>query len=134
MILFARNLIAKDFWLKLFSLALAILIWLTVWFSTHGENATSPWLALIGRPPDESVLTIPVRVPAGTSDPSEVKITLRGDPRILKSLGPQNVRAEVDLTGVQSANGLLCPVEIIVPKGISYSRVEPDQVAVSSSK
>ena len=139
MIVFARNLIAKDFWLKLFSLALAILIWLTVWYSTHGENPTSPWLALIGRAPDESVLTVPIQLPSGTplkftAAPAEVQVTLRGDPRILKALKPQNIRAEVDLTGVQSANGLIRPVEIILPKGISYSRVEQDEVAVQSSQ
>ena len=133
MIVFARNLVAKDFWLKLFSLALAILIWLTVWFSIHGETTTSPWLALIGRPPDESVLTIPVHVADGTSEPSEVSITLRGDPQILKTLKPQNIRAEVDMTGVESANGLLRPVEIILPKGIFYTHVEPDEVAVQFS-
>ena len=133
MILFTRNLVAKDFWLKLFSLALAILIWLTVWFSTHGETASSPWLALIGRPPDESVLTVPVHVPAGTADPSQVTITLRGDMQTLKTLTPENIRAVVDMTGVESANGLLRPVEIILPKGIFYTRIEPDEVAVQLS-
>jgi hypothetical protein len=132
MIVFARNLIAKDFWLKLFSLALAILIWLTVWFSIHGETP-SPWLALIGRPPDENVLTVPVHVPDGTADPAQVTITLHGDPHILKTLKPQNIRAEVDMTGVESANGLVRPVEIIVPRGISYTRVEPEEVAVQFS-
>src|SRR6185503_11332059 len=104
------------FWLKLFSLALAILIWLTVWFSIHGES-TSPWLALIGRPPDENVMTVPVHVLDGASDPAQVTITLRGDPQVLKNLKPQNIRAEVDMTGVESANGLVLPVEIILPKG-----------------
>jgi len=134
MIVFTRNLVTKDFWLKLFSLALAILIWVTVWFSTHGETSTSPWLALIGRPPNESVLTVPIHVPGGTSDPAEVTVTLRGDERILKSLKSQNIRAEVDLTGVQSANGLMRPVEIILPKGIFYTRLEPDEVAVQLSR
>jgi hypothetical protein len=133
MIVFARNLIAKDFWLKLFSLALAILIWLTVWFSIHGETTTSPWLALIGRPPDESALTVPVYVPDGTSEPSQVTVTLRGDVQILKTLTPQDIHAEVNMTGVESANGLLRPVEIILPKGIFYTRVEPDEVAVQLS-
>jgi hypothetical protein len=134
MILFTRNLVTKDFWLKLFSLALAILIWLTVWYSTHGENAASPWLAMIGRPPDESVLTVPVHISGSpgrfSSDPADVTVTLRGDPQILKTLKPQNLRAEVDLTGVESANGMVSPVEIILPKGISYTRLEPDQVEV----
>ena len=131
MIIFTRNLVAKDFWLKLFSLALAVLIWLAV--RMNGESSTSPFQALIGRPPDENVLTVPVHVPDGVSEPAEVTITLRGDSQILKTLKPQNIRAEVDMTGVESANGLLRPVEIILPKGIFYTRVEPDEVAVQFS-
>ena len=34
-----RDLIFKDFWLKLFSLALAVLIWLTVSFAIQRESA-----------------------------------------------------------------------------------------------
>jgi len=104
MIVFARNLVVKDFWLKLFSLALAILIWLTVWFSSHGETSTSPWLALLGRSPDETVVTVPVRLPAGTTQnfsaqPAEVQVTLRGDPKKLKALRSQDIRAQVDPGG-----------------------------------
>jgi hypothetical protein len=39
----------------------------------------------------------------------------------------------VDMTGVESANGLVRPVEIVLPKGISYTRLEPDEVAVQFS-
>jgi YbbR domain-containing protein len=139
MIVFARNLVAKDFWLKLFSLALAILIWLTVWFSNHGETSGSPWLALIGRPPDENTVMVPVHVPSGMAQhfsamPAEVKVTLRGDPKILKNLRTQDIRAQVDLTGIESANGMLRSVEIIVPKGISYTRIDPDEVEVQVSR
>ncbi len=40
MIEFLRNLILEDFWLKLFSLALAVLIWLTVTFASQKEVGT----------------------------------------------------------------------------------------------
>ena len=114
MIVFARNLVAKDFWLKLFSLALAILIWLTVRFIS-GEATASPWLALLGRAPNE------------------VQVTLRGDPKILKTLRKQDIRAEVDLTGIESANGLLRPVEIILPQGVAYTHLAPEEVEVRVS-
>jgi YbbR domain-containing protein len=135
MIVFARNLVVKDFWLKLFSLALAILIWITVYLSTNGETSNSPLLALIGRPPDQTVLKVPVRLPTGaaqqfSSDPADVKVTLRGAPQDLKALRTQDIQAVVDVTGVESANGLVRPVEIILPKGISYTRLEPETVEV----
>ena len=138
MIVFARNLVVKDFWLKLFSLALAILIWLTVRFISSGETTTSPWLALLGRAPDENVVTIPVHIPARngqsfSANPPEVQVTLRGDPTIIKNLRKQDVRAEVDSTGIESANGMLCPVEIILPQGVAYSHLAPEEVEVHDS-
>ena len=138
MIVFARNLVAKDFWLKLFSLALAILIWLTVRFSISGEASTSPWLALLGHAMDENVVSVPVHLPSGTAqnfsvDPPEVQVTLRGDPKIIKNLRTLDVRAQVDLTGIESANGLLRPVEIVLPQGISYTHIAPDEVEVHVS-
>jgi YbbR domain-containing protein len=137
MIVFARNLVAKDFWLKLFSLALAILIWLTVKYST-GEGPASPWLALLGRAPDENIVAVPVHMPTGltqtfSADPAEVQVTLHGDPKILKTLRKQDIRAEVDLTGIESANGLLRPVEIILPQGVSYTHLAPEEVEVRVS-
>jgi hypothetical protein len=134
MIVFARNLVAKDFWLKAFSLALAVLIWLTVRFSINGETSTSPWLALLGRAVDENVVSVPVHVPLGTSvNPPEVQVTLRGDAKIIKNLRTLDVRAQVDLTGIESANGLLRPVEIVLPQGVSYTHIAPDEVEVRVS-
>ena len=90
---------------------------------------------LLGRAPDENVVTVPVHVPAGrdqtfSADPAEVQVTLRGDPKIIKNLRKQDIRAEVDLTGIESANGLLRPVEIILPQGVAYSHLVPDEVEV----
>jgi len=138
MIIFARNLVVKDFWLKSFSLVLAILIWLTVRFSINGETSTSPWLALLGRAADEKVLTVPVHVPSGglqtfSVDPAEVQVTLRGDPKRLKDLRSEEIRVQVDLTGVETANGLLRPIEVILPSGISYTHVSHDDVVVRTA-
>ena len=137
MIVFARNLVAKDFWLKLFSFALAILIWFTVRVIS-GETTASPWLALLGRAPDENVITIPVRIPAKNgqsfiANPPEVQVTLRGDPKIIKNLRKQDVRAEVDSSGIESANGMIKPVEIILPPGVAYTRLAPEEVEVHDS-
>jgi YbbR domain-containing protein len=136
MIVFVRNLVVKDFWLKLFSLVLAILIWLTVQFSISKE--VSPWSALIGRAVDEKVLTVPVSVPTAdartvTVDPAQVQVTLRGDPKLLKSLGAEDIRAIVDLTGVEMADGLSRHVQVILPAGISYTQLSPDAVEVRVS-
>ena len=136
MIIFVRNLVVNDFWLKLFSLVLAILIWLTVDFSLHKE--ISPWAALIGRTADETVLPVPVSAAAIGSrtvnvKPAQVQVTLRGDPELLKNLRPEDIQAEVNLSGVESASGLRRPIEMILPRGIAYTRLDPAEVEVTVS-
>jgi hypothetical protein len=132
MIIFVRNLVVNDFWLKLFSLALAILIWLTVDFSINKE--VSPWSAIIGRTSDETVLTVPVQAPSVggrvmTMNPAVVQVFLRGDPKLIKGLRPDDVRAEVESTGVDSGDGVR-PVNVILPPGVAYTRITPEEVDV----
>src|SRR5215472_17396408 len=103
MIIFVRNLVMKDFWLKLFSLAFAVLIWVTVKFSIDKE--ISPWSALIGRTPDQADVSVPIAIPQMNGrtvniNPSQVLVTLHGDPKLLASLG-ESVRAQVNLTDVE---------------------------------
>lgn len=136
MIIFVRNLVVKDFWLKLFSLVLAILIWLTVDFSIHKE--ISPWATLIGRTADETVLPVHISVPVMVArtvqiTPEDVQVTLRGDPKLLHSIGTNDVHAEVNLSDVESASGLRRPVEIVLPEGIAYTHVKPAEVEISVS-
>lgn len=132
MILFVRNLVVKDFWLKLFSLALATLIWFTIDFSITKE--VSPWSELIGRTADETMMTVPVVIPPNYHNmsvtPDQVQLTLRGEPKLLERLKPEDIRAQVDLSGVQSANGLLRPIEVILPQGVSYTHIDPERVEV----
>lgn len=137
MILFVRNLVVKDLWLKLFSLALAILIWFTVDFSL--SKAVSPWSEIIGHTADETVISVSVLAPADTRNvnisPEQVEVTLRGDPKKLDELKqrPEGVRAQVDLSGVKSADGLLCPIDLILPQGVEYTHINPERVEVSVS-
>src|SRR4051812_24566543 len=96
MITLLRNLIFSDFWLKLFSLVLAILIWLLVSFAIHREVS----------PTAEQVFIVPVQVTASDSNvrnyqvnPKEVQVTVRGQARKLQSLAAAEIHAQVDLTG-----------------------------------
>lgn len=137
MIIFVRNLVVKDFWLKLFSLVLAVLIWLTVDFSLSKE--VSPWAALIGRTADETdVPGVHVFIPPMDGrivkvEPADVQVTLRGEPRLLKDIRAKDIHAQVDLDGVESASGLRRPVAIVLPKGVAYTRVDPAEVEVTVS-
>ncbi len=90
MIAFLRNLVFEDFWLKLFSLVLAVLIWLTVTFASQKEGGTE----------DRVFSNLPVTVLASAEDvrnfkvsPREVEVTVRGDPQTLQSLQSKDIRA-----------------------------------------
>src|SRR5215472_7859172 len=92
-----QDLILKDFWLKLFSLALACLIWFTVNIAI--KNDISPRTSLALTPTDELLLRdLPVIVmsPAEeargfTINPKTVDVTVQGDALGLKNLRKQDV-------------------------------------------
>jgi YbbR domain-containing protein len=128
MIAMLRNLVLEDFWLKLFSLVLAVLLWLTVTFASQKDTGI-----------DQRVLSkmIPVTVLASAEDihsfrvsPSEVAVTVQGYPKILQNLQTNDIRAIVDLTGVVVARDLRKRIEVTVPAGVAPLRVMPEEVQV----
>ena len=127
MIALLRNLIFEDFWLKLFSLALAVLVWLTVTFASQKDAWT-----------DKRVLSnLPITVFSATEDvrgfkvsPSEVQVTVQGDAKTLQNVQSKDIRVMVDLTGVATARDLRKRVEVFVPEGVAYTRVAPKDVQV----
>lgn len=127
MIALLRNLVLEDFWLKLFSLVLAVLIWLTVTFASQQEVRT-----------DRRLFShLPVTIMAAAEDvhnfrvsPSEVDIIVQGDPKVLQNLHSKDIRAMVDLTGVAVARDLRKRIEVSVPAGIAPVRVAPEEVQV----
>ena len=127
MIAFLRNLVFEDFWLKLFSLVLAVLIWLTVTFASKKEAGTE----------NRVFSNLPVAILASAEDvhnfkisPREVEIMVRGDPATLQSLQSKDIRAVVDLTGVTVARDLRKRIQVSVPAGVTYLRVAPEEVEV----
>jgi hypothetical protein len=135
MIVFLRNLVMHDFWLKLFSLALASLIWILV--SPAASKRLSPTAALLNNNSDRSVV-VPLQVVASAGDvhafkvsPSEVEVTLQGDKKVLQDLQARDIRALVDLTGIESARGMRKQIDIVTPPGVTYTRVVPAEADVT---
>ena len=129
MIAFLRNLVLEDFWLKLFSLMLALLLWLTVTVARRKDTGA-----------DQLVLPkmlLPVTILASAEDvhnfrvsPGEVQVTLQGNPKTLQNLQTNDIRAFVDLTGVAAARDLHKRIEVSVPAGVTALRVKPEEVQV----
>lgn len=138
MIRFLRNLVFRDFWLKLFSLGLAVLVWFLV--SPAVYHQPNPMAAALSNPrtEEQTYFNIEVQVLATAADvrsfkvnPSEVEVTVRGETNLLGQLQAKDIRALVDLTGIESApRGMRKRIEVTTPAGITLVRVIPAEVDV----
>jgi YbbR domain-containing protein len=136
MIPWLQNLVLKDFWLKLFSFALASLIWFTVHIAI--KNDISPVASLSLAPTDQIVfrdLPIVVLTPANqvggcTINPKTATVTLQGDSAELRNLRRQDIRLLVDLSDPGVSNDSRKRVEVTAPAGIAHVRVDPQEVQV----
>jgi|SRR4051812_35234531 hypothetical protein len=128
MIRFVRHIFFDDFWLKLFSLALALLIWLVVSFASEKEGIKERVFA-----------AVPVQIVSTASDvrsfqpvPERVEVTVKGEGKVIDNLQQKDVRARVDLTGMEAARNQRQPVEVAVPDGVTFVRAAPREVQVTS--
>jgi hypothetical protein len=128
MIAFLRHLFFDDFWLKLFSMALAVLIWLTVTFASQREGATK----------ERVFSAIPVQIVSTTADvrsfqasPDRIEVTVRGEAKSLDNLQAGDLRVRVDLTGMEAARILRKTVEVAAPAGVTCLKAAPQEVQVS---
>src|SRR5260370_11312050 len=107
-----KDAVLKDFWLKLFSLALATLIWFTVNIAI--QNRVSPVVSLpLGRTELRTFSNLPVLVVSFAQDsrnarinPKEVEVTVEGEAKVIKSLYSRDIRVFVDLTCIEAAHDM----------------------------
>jgi hypothetical protein len=112
-----------------------VLVWVTVSFAIRqqGSPVNTSGLAIKERP----FYNVPVVAVASAEDvravkvsPNEIEVAVQGDATIVDKLHSRDIRAIVDLTGVQAAPDLRRRVEIFVPSGIACVRVVPPDVQV----
>jgi hypothetical protein len=136
MIPWLQNLILKDFWLKLFSFALAGLIWFTVNIAI--KNDISPGTSLSLTPTEQIVLRdLPIVVLSPAQEvrgfivnPKTASVTLQGDPTNVRSLRRQDVRVLVDLSESGVVRDSRRRIEVSAPAGLTHVKVDPEEVQV----
>jgi YbbR domain-containing protein len=128
-----RDWVAKDLGWKLFSLFLAVAIWLTVHQIYEEPKAAA------GPAPGNTVTfgNLPVLVVSAASDvrdfrvaPAIVAVKVSGSPEVMADLQASQIHAVVDLTDVQSARDLRRRVDVSTPPGVTLVRVDPPNVGV----
>jgi YbbR domain-containing protein len=124
-----RDLFIKDWGWKLFSLFLAVAIWLTVHRILEPETA-----ALSGQIKTLTYENLAVSVVSSTTDvslyrvtPSVVKVTVNGPPDVMDRLQASQVRAVIDVTNSAAGSG---QVNILAPPDVTLIRVDPQTVFV----
>ena len=133
----ARDIILHDFWLKSFSLVLAVMVWLAVHANIRTESSGSqnPF-----RPPEQDRFVRQIWLKtAGTDrqgysvEPPAVTIKVNADPAVLKKLNPNDIEVSVNLTGVTNVIGYF-PVEVKLPRNVSLQSYSPSHVHIEPAK
>lgn len=134
MIPFLQNVVLKDFWLKLFSFALASLIWFTIDIAV--KNDISPVASLSLGPTEQvvfhdlpiSILLTPRESGRFTLNHPTADVTLQGEPASLKNLRRRDIRVFVDLTDATSSVDNRRRLEVVTPAGLAKVNVDPEEV------
>ena len=121
-----RSLILDHFWLKLISLVLAVLIWLTVKadLGTSSAETTRPF-------PNCPVLVLTDHAEhvAVVANPRQASVTVRGPVALLNELSEQDIHVYVRINDPRQFNGVL-PIHAHVPSGASVVRIMPDTATI----
>jgi YbbR domain-containing protein len=135
MINILRNLIFRDFWLKLFSLILALGVWKVV--SKAVDDNLSPRSVTTAMKQEKVFAGVKVLVVSSAADvrnfkvhPEVVEVTVRAESQFLEGLKATDIRAIVDLTDIEAARGLTKRIEVSTPPGVTYTKISPEEVSV----
>ena len=121
-----RSIFAHHFWLKLLSVVLAFLIWLTV-KANIGTSAGEATRTFVNRP--VLLLTDSAEHVAMVANPNQASVTVRGPALLIQELTDQDVHVYVRLHDRSQVAGEL-PVHAHVPSGASVALVTPATATV----
>jgi YbbR domain-containing protein len=123
-----RDWLTKDIGWKIFSVILAIVIWVTVHKIYEEPGAAT------SRARENTYGDLPVLVVSESADvhdfrvaPATVSVTVSGPPEAMSTLQANEIRATVDLT---TGKELRRKVEISTPPNVTLVSVEPSHVGV----
>ena len=129
-----RSIVLDHFWLKLFSLILATLIWLAVWANLHNDTlfprrgvASEVPRTFLNRP--IMVLTDVADRPAVSVTPTQASVTVRGPATLMQALKDEDIEVFVRLGDRRRFTGDL-PLHVHVPAGANVEAVTPAIAAV----
>ena len=127
--------ISNNFWLKLFSLVLATLIWFVI--SSNFPSAETRVDLGPFRPNAARDFRRPVvvmmsanNVQAFKVDPTEVSVKVLGEQSVIDKLRPEDIEVYVNLQNAQNLKEGSFRVEVAAPREITVQQVWPAHVYV----
>ena len=130
-----REWMTKDLTWKLFSLILAVGLWITIHnLRDTPEVAVSPFATVSA----VTFTNLPVLAVSANADvhsaqivPDVVTVKLSGPSDAIAVLQSNKVHAIVNLTGIDTASGSRLDVYISAPPGVALDTVDPPKVSVT---
>ena len=130
-----REWMTKDLTWKLFSLILAVGLWITIHnLRDAPEVAVNPFATVS----PVTFTNLPVLAVSANADvhsaqiiPNVVTVKLRGPSDVIADLQSNMVHATVNLTGIDTARGLRLNVDVSAPPGAALDAVDPPKVSVN---
>jgi YbbR domain-containing protein len=125
MIEFFKRYVLHNFWLKILSLLLATGLWLLI--SRDEQPAEVAVRAPI------VFQNVPVHLEISSEGIPEAQIRVRAPERIIRQLQPNEVRAEIDLTGVNAGERTfdLTARQVRRPRDVAVVQVVPSQLHIA---
>lgn len=135
--MFSRRLIKENLGLKCFSLLLAALVWFTIRFGLHYHVSLTT-----NNPVDQRIFgPLPITVMTEAADlhsfrvvPSQVTVTVAGNPEALQSLAGREIQVFVNLVDMEDIGGMIKKIDVFPPAGITVRKVNPPVVQVERLK
>ncbi|MEW6304426.1 MAG: CdaR family protein [Verrucomicrobiota bacterium] len=128
-----RESIAENFWVKLLSLCLAVLIYFIISHESGGTFFAETRAKTQLRDFSDLPITIMTTAEDGRGfnvSPNTVQVTVSGHPRDIAQLTPRDIKIFVDLTEVVEARGFHKRIQYSTPNGIAVEKVIPSEVSV----
>jgi YbbR domain-containing protein len=132
-----REWITKDLTWKLFSLILAVGLWITIHnLRETPEAAVTPFATVTTL----TFTNIPVLAVSTSADvhsakmvPDTITVKVSGPSDLMKVMQANKLHATVNLTGIDAVRGLPLSVDVSLPLGVAPDMIDPPKVNVTIS-
>jgi hypothetical protein len=135
-----RDWITRDFGWKLFSLVLAVVVFVAIRRNINEGPSTVTTVMPFATMQTVVFTNLPVYAVSASADvhnaqitPVAVAVQLSGPSEIMAVLEENKVHAVVNLTGIDVARNLNLPVDVSAPPGVAVNKVDPSRVGVTFS-